>query len=222
MSELTPALPRWAAAALLVLAATPAAGNVWAQEPDVAPPSTTTPPAVGGPRLSAVTVGIQPAYDDSSAADTGAARPRAVEYSEGYAKRLAIHRVASYAEFPLFVTEYILGEKLLNDERNTGQAPGGLKTAHGIVAGGLGVLFLTNTVTGVWNLWEARHDPAGRTRRTIHGVGMLLADAGFVATAALAQSARRTDTGANRHRAVAIASMSVATLSTLMMYLWKN
>jgi hypothetical protein len=222
MIGFAPAPPRWAAAALLLIAATPAADNVWAQQPDVSPPSTTRPPVPAGPRLSAVTAGIQPDDGDSSAADTVAARPRAVEYSEGYAKRLAIHRVASYAEFPLFVTEYILGEKVLSDERNTGQTPGGLKTAHGIVAGGLGVLFLTNTVTGVWNLWEARHDPAGRTRRTIHGVGMLLADAGFVVTAALAQSARRTDTGANHHRAAAIASMSVATVSTLMMYIWKD
>jgi len=213
--------PRWAAAALLLIAAAPAAGSVWAQEPEVSPPSTAS-PSSAGPRLSAVTAGIQPDDGDSATADTAVARPRAVEYSEGYAKRLAIHRVASYAEFPLFVTEYILGEKVLNDERNTGQTPGGLKTAHGIVAGGLGVLFLTNTVTGVWNLWEARHDPAGRTRRTIHGVGMLLADAGFVVTAALAQSARRTDTGANHHRAAAIASMSVATVSTLMMYIWKD
>jgi hypothetical protein len=176
----------------------------------------------GGPRISNLAVGFRAEADSEVAADTGAVRPKAVEYSEGYYRRLAIHRVASYAEFPLFAAEFILGQKLLNDERNTGTRPSGLKTAHTIVAGGLGVLFATNTVTGVWNLWVARHDPAGRTRRTIHGVGMLLADAGFVWTATLAQDARRSDSGANRHRNAAIASMSVATVSTLMMWLWKD
>jgi len=42
-----------------------------------------------------------------------------------------------------------------------------------------------NSVTGVWNLWESRHQPAGRTRRTLHGLLMLAADAGFGATASM-------------------------------------
>ena len=172
-----------------------------------------------GPRLWRIQTGIRP---ESAPLDTGQTRPRAVEYSEGYGRRLEIHRIASYAEFPLFATEFVLGEKLLSDERNTGTAPGGLKTAHTIVAGGLGVLFGLNTLTGVWNLVEARHDPAGRPRRTIHSIGMLLADAGFVWTATLAGDARRSDAAATRHRNAAIISMSVATASTLMMWLWKD
>ena len=41
-------------------------------------------------------------------------------------------------------------------------------------------------MTGVWNLAESRKDPHHRTKRTIHSVLMLLADAGFVVTGATA------------------------------------
>jgi hypothetical protein len=179
---------------------------------------------VGGPRMAALTAGINSVDNGSTASvgDTGVKRTKAVEYSEGYYKRLAIHRYASYAELPLFAAEFILGQKLLNDERNGGTAPSGIKTAHTTVAVGLGALFAVNTVTGVWNLLEARHDPNGRTRRTIHGIGMLIADGMFVWTASLAGDAKRSDAAADRHRNAAIASISVATLSTVMMWLWKD
>lgn len=178
--------------------------------------------ATAGPLLSRVAAGIQTGSDDAPA-DTGrVVRPRAVEYSEGYGKRLEIHRIASYAELPLFATEFIIGQKIINDQLNGTRASGTLRSAHTIVAGGLGVLFAVNTVTGVWNLLEARHDPAGRTRRTIHGLSMLLADAGFLWTATLANGARRNNDQATRHRNVAIVSMSVATASTLMMWFWRD
>jgi hypothetical protein len=187
-----------------------------------------------GPRLSALGTGLPaPAAADAPLAeppDTG--RPRAIEYSEGYGKRLAIHKAASYAELPLFAAEWAIGQSLLNDRRNGVRSSSGLKSAHGIVAGGIGVLFAVNTVTGVWNLLEARHDPNGRTRRTVHGIGMLLADAGFLYTAALGGSAGEDDVNehgvgesggdATRHRTAAIASISLATVSTLMMYFWKD
>ena len=51
---------------------------------------------------------------------------------------------------------------------------------------------------------------------------MLLADAGFLYTASLAGGAKESDAGANKHRNAAIASISVATVSTLMMWLWKD
>jgi len=178
----------------------------------------------GGPRLTSVAPSFR--------ADTGETRPRAIEYSNAYGTRLAIHRYASYAELPLFAAEYALGQRILNGERNGNTASDGTRSAHRVVAGGLGVLFAVNTVTGVWNLVEARHDPAGRTRRNLHALGMLLADAGFAWTASLAggaherdgfegTTAARVDAG-TRHRNVAIASMSVATVSTLMMWLWKD
>jgi hypothetical protein len=54
-----------------------------------------------------------------------------------------------------------------------------MKSAHTITGVGIGALFGVNTVTGVWNMWEARKDPNGRRRRLIHGISMLGADAGF-------------------------------------------
>jgi hypothetical protein len=176
---------------------------------------------LGGPRLAA----LAPTFVDSAAlaaADTGERRPRAVEYSDAYYTRLTIHRYASYAELPLFAVEYALGQRILNGDRTGDIASQGTRSAHKVVAGGLGALFAVNTVTGVWNLIEARKDPAGRTRRDLHALGMLLADAGFLYTASLAGDARESLDAANRHRNAAIASISVATASTLMMWLWKD
>jgi hypothetical protein len=185
--------------------------------PAVAPDS-----GLAGPRLSAL--GVTFAVDSSAtiAADTGDTRPKAIEYSNGYGTRLAIHRYASYAELPLFATEYVLGEKILHGQRTGDLASSGTRSAHSVVAGALGALFAVNTVTGVWNMIEARHDPSGRTRRNLHALTMLLADAGFLYTASLAGGAKETDAGANKHRNAAIASISVATASTLMMWLWKD
>ncbi|MBL0178372.1 MAG: hypothetical protein IPP98_04495 [Gemmatimonadetes bacterium] len=65
------------------------------------------------------------------------------------------------------------------------------------MAAGLGVLFTVNTVTGGWNLYESRKDPSGRTRKWIHTIAMLAADAGFLWTAAAAEGARESDAGAD-------------------------
>ena len=94
-----------------------------------------------------------------------------------------------------------------------------------MVALGLAGLFGVNTVTGLWNLWDSRKDPTGRARRYIHAALMIAADAGFVATASAAPSPRRVtldDPRANRHRTLAIASMSTALASYVMMLVWKN
>ena len=112
--------------------------------------------------------------------------------------------------------------RILNGQRTGDFASSGTRSAHKLVAGGLGVLFAVNSVTGVWNMIEARHDPSGRTRRNLHGLSMLLADAGFLYTASLAGAARESQDGANRHRNAALASIGVATASTLMMWLWKD
>ncbi len=152
---------------------------------------------------------------EASAAPAQTARPRAIEYSEGYATRRKIHVYASVATLPLFVTEYILGRKLYN-----GVPTDTLRTSHRIVAAGVAGLFGLNTVTGVWNLWEGRKDPNRRTLRFAHGLLMLAADAGFVATGVLAPHRHRDGfyTGNfSLHRSVAITSMAVATASYLMM-----
>jgi hypothetical protein len=148
-------------------------------------------------------------------------RPRAIEHSDWYYRRLTVHRIASYPEIPLMATEYVLGEQLLHDEQY-GRPPSGLKTAHVIVAGGLGVLFGGNTITGVWNLWDSRHDETGRTRRLMHSILMLTADAGGVAAGDLGGSAKHSLASANLHRTVAISAMGVATAGTFLMWFIRN
>jgi hypothetical protein len=148
-------------------------------------------------------------------------RPRAVEYSDAYYTRLRIHQVASYAELPLFAAEYVLGARLLT-EQQTGFPSQRLKMAHKTVALGLGALFTVNTVTGVWNLWESRKDPAGRTLRFIHSAAMLGADAGFALAGANGSGAKRGLANANHHRTIGISSMALATAGTAMMWLFHD
>ena len=148
------------------------------------------------------------------AAATLEQRPTAVEYSDFYNTRRKIHMIASWATIPLFVGEYIAGQKLYD-----GDGSESAKSAHGAFTAGLAGLFAVNTVTGVWNLWDGRKDPNGRTRRIVHGVMMLAADAGFVATAGLApdddDGSFTTDRSA--HRNMAITSMSIAAASYIYM-----
>lgn len=184
------------------------------QQPLLAPAPTPV-----GPVLSPAFARVTPARAD---ADTGERRrPRAVEYSNFYTVRLTIHRYASYATLPLFVAEYALGRSLYN--RPPDSTSSSLRSAHGVVAIGIAGLFGLNTVTGGWNLWDARKDPAGRTRRYVHSALMLVSDAGFVATGALAPSHDTLDPNRRSlHRTVAIASMSTALAGYLMMLIWKN
>lgn len=157
-----------------------------------------------------------------SAAGASPQRPRAIEFSDFYYTRLAVHRIASYATLPLSVAEYLLGQKLYSNP------PGsqGTRQSHRVVALGIAGLFGVNTVTGLWNLWDSRKDPSGRARRYIHAALMLAADAGFVVTGSSAPSPRRISLSgpslANRHRTLAIASMSTALVSYGMMLVWKN
>ncbi|HEY9226212.1 MAG TPA: hypothetical protein VIP11_06175 [Gemmatimonadaceae bacterium] len=140
-----------------------------------------------------------------------------MSYSDWYYRRLTIHRIGSYTMLPLFGAEWVLGNQLIQ-----GNEDGGVKPAHVAVATGIGALFTVNTVTGVWNLWDARSDPDGRTRRTVHAITMLASDAGFIWTGAIADAAKRSDANARRHRNVALGSIGVATIGTVMMWLWKD
>ena len=163
-----------------------------------------------------------------------AVRPRAIEYSDWYYRRLTIHRIGSYAEFPLFAAEYVLGNQLLHDQEELGfpppgvhgsplyRVPSGLLTAHTIVAGGLGVLFGLNTITGGWNLWQSRKDPAGRTRRILHSALMLASDFGFAATGEAGGGAKHGLSNADLHRSLAEGSMGVAAAGTIMMWVWNR
>jgi hypothetical protein len=142
--------------------------------------------------------------------------PVAVEYSHGYQVRLRIHKDSSFAMLPLFAAEAIVGEKLFKNPDSSG-----LKTTHGWLNVGILGLFGLDTLTGVWNLKEGWHDPNGRVRRLVHGLLMLTADVGFVATDRLAPSRRAVaagnTTGAVTHRDVAIVSISAATVGYVIM-----
>jgi hypothetical protein len=141
------------------------------------------------------------------------ARRKVVELSDAYYTRLKIHKIASLATLPLFVTQVVLGQKLYN-----GTAGIDVRNAHRAVAISIGSLFVVNSVTGVWNLVEAHKDPNGRSRRLIHGLLMLGADAGFVATGIMAPY---HGVGGNRvnHRRMALISVGVATAGYLYMLL---
>jgi hypothetical protein len=210
---------RFAAVAVLVLLV---AGQPLAAQADLTSPidsSSAVLPRPSGPAIGANRLGIGP----MTLPDT-VRRPRAIEYSDMYYTRLTIHRWASYAELPLFAAEWIVGQQLINQTTTAGtidrHSP--LRSTHQAIASGLGALFAVNTVTGVWNLYESRHEPAGRVKRIVHSLLMLTADAGFMYTASTARNARLTTTGVNTHRNAAIASMGIATVSTLMMWFWKN
>jgi hypothetical protein len=140
------------------------------------------------------------------------ARPVAVEYSDGYHTRLKIHYIASFATLPLFGIQLALGTKLYD-----GEGGSSTRTKHKWVATSIAGLFGVNSVTGVWNLIESRKDPAHRAKRLAHGLMMLGADAGFVATGLLAPDDEDGSGNRSAHRAVAITSMAVASASYLMM-----
>jgi hypothetical protein len=154
---------------------------------------------------------VQGAAPTSSAQAPTSPRPMAFEYSDGYRTRLKVHKYASFAMIPLFVAQYAVGQKLYDYEGSDST-----RSAHTALAASTAVLFGVNTVTGVWNLSEGRKNPNHRTKRMVHGILMAVADAGFVATGALAPD---DEGGGNRstHRNVALASMGVATVAYLMM-----
>ena len=89
----------------------------------------------------------------------------------------------------------------------------GKREWHGRVAWGIGGLFAANTVTGAWNLIEGRKNPNGRKRRLAHGLLMMAADAGFLATALQRPDVTRPDYGSqrSRHRTLAFTSIGLAT-----------
>ncbi len=139
----------------------------------------------------------------------------AVEYSEWYGRRLAIHRAASYTMIPLFAAQYAAGRRLYGDPAL--EADDWARRAHRPLAYAVGGLFTLNTVTGVWNLWEGRREPEGRGRRTAHALLMLVADAGFTATGVLGDRAAGQGGSRTVHRNVVLGSMVTAVAGYLVM-----
>ena len=175
---------------------------------------------IGVLSLCAVVLLVAPAaraQDADAPGQDQTARPKAIEYSQGYETRAKIHKYASFATLPLFATELALGQSIYNDPNARTSAA---RNAHIAVGTAITGLFALNTVTGVWNMWESRGDPNHRTRRLVHGILMLGADAGFLATFATGPGGRNTTTvnaEKQTHRTIALTSIGLATGSYLMM-----
>jgi len=209
---------------LTLLAAPQDSGSMvsadWLADSSQALPAVSLAPRIENLSLlgSVVPANDLPMFPVDTDPDPGTRRSRAVRYSDLYYTRLTIHKYASYLTVPLFAAEYVVGQQLYNDPGD-----GGNRGLHAALAGGIAGLFAVNTVTGVWNLIESRHEKAGRTRRWVHSLLMMAADAGFVVTGATApDDDGGGGSGRSTHRAVAISSMGVALVSYGMMFLWKD
>jgi hypothetical protein len=147
-------------------------------------------------------------------------RRKAIEVSDWYERRLRIHRYGAYATLPLFVFQAAAGNELY--QKGSG-APGWARNGHRVGATALATVFTVNTVTGLWNLWDSRAVPQGRTRRAIHTVLMLASDAGFAyAGIKLSEDAEQSAEARRKHRNTAYASMGVAVTGAGMMLLWRD
>lgn len=164
-----------------------------------------------------------PSFDAiATLSDSGRPRPKAIEFSDAYYTRLTIHRYASYATLPLFAAEYALGQSMYNQSADSILRSSSTRSWHGLVANAIGVVFVVNTVTGVWNLWEGRKATEGRTRRYVHAGLMLLSDAGFVWTAQVAPNRRNLATRRVTHRNIAMVSIGTSVVGDLMMLIWNK
>src|SRR5438477_8405847 len=147
-------------------------------------------------------------------------RPRSIEVSDWYSRRLTIHRYVSYAVIPVFAAQYAAGRHLFAQSR---EAPTWAKTVHRVGATATAGMFTVNTVTGVWNLWDSRSVSQNRTLRTAHALMMITADAGFTyAGAKLSNEAETSLDARKKHRLIALTSMGVTVASGLMMKIWNR
>jgi hypothetical protein len=154
------------------------------------------------------------------ASDSAQGRPKVVELSDWYYRRLTIHRWVAYGTLPVFAAQWAAGQRLYNDSR---EAPTWAKTTHRVGATLLAGGFTVNTVTGVWNLWEGRSVSQGRVLRTVHGISMLVADGLFTyAGAKLSDEAEQSADKRQLHRTIALSGMGLATLSGIAMQLWNK
>ena len=147
-------------------------------------------------------------------------RRKSVEVGEWYERRLRIHRYGAYATIPLFVFQAAAGNELYH---KSSAAADWARNGHRVGATALATVFSINTVTGLWNLWDSRSVPQGRTRRSIHTLLMLASDAGFAyAGIKLSEDAEQSADARRKHRNLAYASMGVAVTGGGMMLLWRD
>lgn len=149
------------------------------------------------------------------AVDSPHTRPKIVEVSDWYNRRFTIHRWLSYTIIPLFAIQYDAGLRLY---KHPIDAPDWVLPTHRATAAAIGAVFLVNTVTGVWNLWDSRDVPDHRTLRLVHGISMLVADAGFTYAGAVLSRQARDDLGKRKlHKEIAISSISLSLVSGVAM-----
>src|SRR5258708_6838580 len=162
-------------------------------------------------------VGVAP---PNAPADTVRRRPRAIEVSEWYGRRLTLHRTVSYATIPVFAAQYVAGERLF---RQSAAAPTWAKTTHRAGATTLAAMFTVNTVTGLCNLWDSRMVPNRRALRTAHALMMLTADGAFTyASAQLSDEAERSSQKRKLHRTIALSATGLTMANGLMMTLFSK
>jgi hypothetical protein len=152
--------------------------------------------------------------------DSAQGRPKVIELSDWYYRRLTIHRWVAYGTLPVFAAQWAAGQRLYNDSR---AAPTWAKTTHRVGATLLAGGFTVNTVTGVWNLWESRSVSQGRALRTMHAISMLVADGLFTyAGAKLSDEAEQSADKRQLHRTIALSGMGLTVASGLAMKLWNK
>jgi len=149
--------------------------------------------------------------------DTVRRRPRAIQVSEWYGRRLTIHRTLSYATIPVFTAQYVAGARLFRDGS---AAPTWAKTTHRVGATTLAGIFTVNTVTGIWNLWDSRMVSNHKALRTTHALMMLTADAAFTyAGATLSNQAENSLSKRKLHRTIALSATGLTLANGVMMKL---
>lgn len=150
-------------------------------------------------------------------------RRRAVEVSDQYAQRLAVHKVLAYAMVPVFTAQYVAGAKLYDADNGGPRAPSWAKPVHSAGAVAISGIFGINTITGVMNLWESRHTEEHRWLRLTHSLTMLGADGAFAYTGIkLAQEAENSQVRRDEHRRVALYAIGVSTVSGVIMQIFNR
>src|ERR1041384_7491789 len=126
--------------------------------------------------VAPATIAIARTLQTTGASDSAQGRPKVIELSDWYYRRLTIHRWVAVGMLPVFAAQWAAGQRLYDDSR---EAPTWAKTTHRVGATVLATGFTINTVTGVWNVWDSRSVKQGRALRTVHGISMLVADGLF-------------------------------------------
>src|SRR5687767_15289715 len=89
----------------------------------------------------------------STALPPAQGRPKAVQVSDWYGRRLTLHRRLSYAIIPMFGFQALAGRQVWD---KGDLAPEWALTGHRIGAAAIAGAFTVNVVTGAWNLWDSR------------------------------------------------------------------